>query len=722
METKIEIQGLGDIDDLPAEMKLELLRALRSMTSNSKKGSGGAEFFQRMQNSVGKNYEDLYDFIDNSNHNEQVIDRKLYIPRLHSEKGKTFFDVLTALKIYNKRELLDATKFSLRELLGKATADPSTKKTHAAFVMLFGQSSFRQSNDIHGAFRFAPEYRLLVWALDKLKFPKPKNMNEFSELYKVTPHEDWGTECSLTLLNDPKQQFFDNFSTEHIWETFRLFLEHFKGTKLNDLNPEWSNVVKAYLFSIYRLFPFDIIVLSLLKKYTPEFISLCEPYTSNDSMIDFAETLFKEGGELDDMAVAGSTICKSVLDSFTSKMDDVPKLTLEHSLIHYAEYQGLFINLASLLIDSRSHLDEKIYETIFKSVNQFEKITSDLASIEVEANKLGDMSGRFLEFTGSSKQTMSFISEAKNLLTIEQENGAPPPSVDHIKLAEKADVDSEFLQVHIDQVCKNVDSLRIKSMEEIQSGDIDAAQKTLGESRSYPLILEKMIDEFDMTLMECTALVESGVSQIRERQSTDLSNQEAPNSAEVIEGLRSDIAQLTNDNKALRAQLANKSDSTSSTPVEQAHQFSQLTKKALFGRLTCADVFDLMSEQYPYVKFSDNFQKYAKDCKYGSISKLLKQVQLLCDDYYLAIKSGKPDSVAKDILGHAFRANESATVMGNDTLRNYRMFAFNGERRLITKHLTMGSAHDERKTVQVYFEIDGDALLVAYVGSHLPLA
>lgn len=102
--------------------------------------------------------------------------------------------------------------------------------------------------------------------------------------------------------------------------------------------------------------------------------------------------------------------------------------------------------------------------------------------------------------------------------------------------------------------------------------------------------------------------------------------------------------------------------------------------------------------------------------------KLLKHLFLLCDDYYNAIIDGKPDSLARDIIGQCYRANESDTTLNNAVLRAHREFSFRGQKKLFIRHLTIGGVYDTRKTVQVYFDIVGTTLQIAYVGEHLPLS
>lgn len=152
---------------------------------------------------------------------------------------------------------------------------------------------------------------------------------------------------------------------------------------------------------------------------------------------------------------------------------------------------------------------------------------------------------------------------------------------------------------------------------------------------------------------------------------------------------------------------------------------TSLIRRLLYVPLTTREVMSLISDLFPHVVFADNMDTLIDECAFKNHKRLLKELLTLCEDYYGQIMSGKPDTVAKNVFSpNVYKQWESDTVMTSAKLRAKREFPFGGKRKLMGKHLTIGTTHDKAKTVQIYFEVDSTrkVLEIGYVGEHLPLA
>lgn len=95
----------------------------------------------------------------------------------------------------------------------------------------------------------------------------------------------------------------------------------------------------------------------------------------------------------------------------------------------------------------------------------------------------------------------------------------------------------------------------------------------------------------------------------------------------------------------------------------------------------------------------------------------------LVGPYLDELRSGKPDTVARNVLGgKTYAAKESDGAIQNARFRAEREFEYKGEKRLFVQHLRI-SNEQGAKGMRIYFCVDGEGsdkkIVVAYVGSHL---
>lgn len=189
------------------------------------------------------------------------------------------------------------------------------------------------------------------------------------------------------------------------------------------------------------------------------------------------------------------------------------------------------------------------------------------------------------------------------------------------------------------------------------------------------------------------------------------------------------VAELTEKTKELQNELKKAKTETAipqiSSTVTQAEfdRACDIERRFMFGeKVSLLEAVQLFQTKFPHVKLGDNVLQQARDSSYNSPQKLYKYLYLLANDYFKAITNGQPDSIAKDILGQAYRANESPTVLSNPKWMNQRKFLIDGTKRLILKHINVSQSRAQT-SCSIYFDIDNaggtPTLTIAYIGPHL---
>ncbi|OBU19978.1 hypothetical protein CTM88_20680 [Photobacterium aquimaris] len=144
--------------------------------------------------------------------------------------------------------------------------------------------------------------------------------------------------------------------------------------------------------------------------------------------------------------------------------------------------------------------------------------------------------------------------------------------------------------------------------------------------------------------------------------------------------------------------------------------------KFVYGKPSIYDTFNCIREIFPAVIFSDDIEQQISNCKYTDSRKLFRTLELICGDYFNAIISGKPDSVAKNVFScNGYSQDESKSVRNSKALYSKRIFSINGQQEQFGRHFTLGGDINMQKTVQIYFKIVDSKMYIGYIGKHLPL-
>lgn len=103
---------------------------------------------------------------------------------------------------------------------------------------------------------------------------------------------------------------------------------------------------------------------------------------------------------------------------------------------------------------------------------------------------------------------------------------------------------------------------------------------------------------------------------------------------------------------------------------------------------------------------------------------LLDMLKRLVTEYRDRLSEGG-DNAARTVFGkNEYSAKESETVMSNKAMRRERTFDYEGEEVEMFRHLKIGVADDETKTIRVHFHWDAERkkIVIGYCGGHLTIS
>lgn len=103
---------------------------------------------------------------------------------------------------------------------------------------------------------------------------------------------------------------------------------------------------------------------------------------------------------------------------------------------------------------------------------------------------------------------------------------------------------------------------------------------------------------------------------------------------------------------------------------------------------------------------------------------LLDMLKRLVTEYRDKLSEGG-DNAARQVFGkNEYSAKESETVMSNKAMRRERTFDYDGEEVEMFRHLKIGVADDETKTIRVHFHWDAERkkIVIGYCGGHLTIS
>lgn len=190
------------------------------------------------------------------------------------------------------------------------------------------------------------------------------------------------------------------------------------------------------------------------------------------------------------------------------------------------------------------------------------------------------------------------------------------------------------------------------------------------------------------------------------------------------EHLKREIEEIRSSAHRIRTQLANSNDSQREfIPQDVTGAVARLV-----ARKNCSPLDVLTyhagvnSERVIFLPSAiSSAEEY--QAPYDHIERMIEVMGNLVGPYLDELRSGKPDTVARNVLGgKTYAAKESDGAIQNARFRAEREFDYKGEKRLFVQHLRI-SNEKGAKGMRIYFCVDGEGcdkkIVVAYVGSHL---
>lgn len=103
--------------------------------------------------------------------------------------------------------------------------------------------------------------------------------------------------------------------------------------------------------------------------------------------------------------------------------------------------------------------------------------------------------------------------------------------------------------------------------------------------------------------------------------------------------------------------------------------------------------------------------------------RLLGLLNRLATQFVEAMEEGGDDMARRCFTNAEYSANESEGTQHNTEMRRKHTFEYNGEEITMWRHLKIGVADDQRKSIRVYFEwIAGERkVVIGHCGAHLPI-
>lgn len=663
---------------------------------------------------------------------------------------KRYYDLVLALKVCNENVL----QKSMGILQTKGLPEHISRQS--SIISLTQPMPLQANDDPHFNFNYALPFRWLVWSLKQLKLPTPSKFTDFEKLYSSIKNQHFEQlihEVRVTTetvhLNT---SIFNNYHTENVLYAFVMVLNHFSGKKLEQLSDDEYNALSSAMYGYACICRSDIFFYSLTGCIAPDFMPLIVQYLRTKAMrstflsvgdnsatrgqllnlvalvrtlgarhLDFINNVYEnEPEEFIDFVHSIAPIFSSLKESLNHPSNIVGKLNVYNT---YEIFSPIVDGLNQVLDITKLFNDLKVSKAIFDKLSDFEALGTKLVNrLKAELDTAYELYNdeRFFNATsgikdfidarydtldpfkivpefsraiddlgGHKSRSVNLIEDGQHDLAIEELKQVSTVESQILNALDSAILDLNdtliFVATVFDPIHEAVaQAKRIKADEE-------AAQESMLDNSTAPVIALKAHQEL-MDLHEQNMIAQDS----------------------QILGLRQELTKL-------ESELVAANNAKQKLLVQHSGP-SKALRNLINDSLSIDDVLTLIKEQFPQVEYSDNFNSHVKNCNFQMPRKLLKHLFLLCDDYYNAIIDGKPDSLARDIIGQCYRANESDTTLNNAVLRAHREFSFRGQKKLFIRHLTIGGVYDNRKTVQVYFDIVGTTLQIAYVGEHLPLS
>lgn len=137
------------------------------------------------------------------------------------------------------------------------------------------------------------------------------------------------------------------------------------------------------------------------------------------------------------------------------------------------------------------------------------------------------------------------------------------------------------------------------------------------------------------------------------------------------------------------------------------------------------ECLDVIQQAYPdRLAVLDSAYESADDhALFDGGRRLLRLLKTLCSEYVEQMEAGGDNLAKKCFTIDEYAANESQTTKANREMKKKRTFSYGDKQLEMYRHLKVGKADDERKSIRVYFDWlpDERKIVIGHCGEHLPI-
>lgn len=644
--------------------------------------------------------------------------------------GKRCYDLLVGMKILSEPQILKMYEIGMKIKSPKAVLKGNQYK--AVLVNALGSTKLHRGfGNVHTAFLSAPAYRFMAWALKQLKMP---TLTKFDDFKSYLPSEDLDARLLQETLKFyekiAEEPFFNEYNTQAVLAAFIKGVKHFENRPLTNLSDDEYNTLSMLMYGYSLLIRSDFHFIELVTMYYPNARSLAQHYITFKAVNDNLSVIFDDQGVnvplLNLLQLLRNFACYAAgVDKDEIALENLVGVAIQHSNIIYDMNKLLQSNPT---MAQRLYADSwwQVVDDLIGNFDDLGKLGEDLEAMRDKG--LAEAKGQLLRFHANAKFIITLLGEQKeNVATrdsfLEVICNIGTQVKEHTKELMFADLFNQY-----EALIEGFRSTKDTLSESVANGDSDEAVNLIGQLKDKESALAAFFEEKADGIEVFRGFVAHSIEEAKPEEpliTEDDANKDPDDYLYLLEQANCDLeTQVSTLNEKLskaQTELQKLKDSQSRQQTDIDVGLSPILSKVLFENYTNADVITFVLEHYPHVKVGDDFAKYVTACEYESPQKLLKNLCLLCGDYYQAIMNGIPDSQAKDLLP-AYRANESETTMQNGSLSVLRQFKFDGATKTFTRHLTIGGNRNPRLTCQCYFDIAENVLQLAYIGPHLPVS
>lgn len=221
----------------------------------------------------------------------------------------------------------------------------------------------------------------------------------------------------------------------------------------------------------------------------------------------------------------------------------------------------------------------------------------------------------------------------------------------------------------------------------------------------------------------------------------------------MLELYKNDLEEMTEQNQQLRSecddkeltnmQLQEDKDRLDQDLREERYKNRQLMRRSSSGTEPSVDpslFLDLASrgdqpspkecleaiqQAYPsrVTVLESAYDTAGEHARFDAGRRLLRLLMTLCTDYIDKIEAGGDNAARKCFTVDEYAATESESTQANTDMRRKRTFTHDDRPIEMYRHLRVGKADDERKSIRVYFEwlpVE-KKIVIGHCGKHLPI-